>query len=66
MEQLQLSRVIEAISKEKQIDREVVIEAIESVRWLREQGLDVGSFRTEFGSEDGPEAGSVAAPDGAD
>jgi len=30
MEQLQLSRVIEQVSKEKQIDREVVIEAIES------------------------------------
>ncbi len=30
MDQLQLSRVIEQVSKEKQIDREVVIEAIES------------------------------------
>jgi putative mRNA 3-end processing factor len=28
------------------------------VRWLREQGLDAGSFRTEFGTEDGPAAGA--------
>ncbi|MDT7835830.1 ligase-associated DNA damage response exonuclease [Aquabacterium sp. OR-4] len=29
------------------------------VRWLREQGLDAGSFRTEFGHEDGPPAATA-------
>jgi putative mRNA 3-end processing factor len=35
------------------------------VRWLREQGLDAGSFRTEFGSEGGelPTASAAAVPD---
>ncbi len=39
------------------------------VRWLREQGLQAGSFRTEFGSDDGEDAAaarpaaSVAASD---
>ncbi len=31
------------------------------VRWLREQGLDAGSFRTAFGQEDGPPAPAPAA-----
>ncbi|HQC99706.1 MAG TPA: DNA ligase-associated DEXH box helicase, partial [Aquabacterium sp.] len=35
------------------------------VRWLREQGLDAGSFRTEFGTEDGPDVGAAAEPAGA-
>jgi len=35
------------------------------VRWLREQGLDAGSFRTEFGTEDGPDVGAAAGPAGA-
>ena len=30
------------------------------VRWLREQGLDAGSFRTAFGNEDGPPADGAA------
>lgn len=35
------------------------------VRWLREQGLDAGSFRTEYGAEEGGDAAaSTAAADG--
>ncbi|MEK8050157.1 ligase-associated DNA damage response exonuclease [Ideonella sp. DXS22W] len=32
------------------------------VRWLREQGLDAGAFRTEFGQEDAAPAPRGAAP----
>jgi putative mRNA 3-end processing factor len=36
------------------------------VRWLREQGLDAGAFRTEYGQEDGapgPKAPAAGADD---
>jgi putative mRNA 3-end processing factor len=33
------------------------------VRWLREQGLEAGSFRTEYGDEALDEAASAAPED---
>jgi len=32
------------------------------VRWLREQGLDAASFRTEFGAEGGDLPATAAPP----
>jgi putative mRNA 3-end processing factor len=32
------------------------------VRWLQQQGLEAGSFRTEFGADDGDAPASLAVP----
>jgi putative mRNA 3-end processing factor len=32
------------------------------VRWLQQQGLEAGSFRTEFGADDGEAPTALAVP----
>ena len=54
----------------RQIERVIVTHGQEAVmvRWLREQGLDAGAFRTEYGGEGGelpaPLPAQTAAPAG--
>ncbi len=59
-----LQRAIAATGAE----RVIVTHGYEAVmvRWLEQQGLQAGSFRTEFGREDGAEATRSSSTDGVD